>query len=198
MNIVVEYNDFASPFMATVISNNPKWMASALKSAGWRVSREIKKGMRSRAPGGHPYAPPHLPNRLRSALESIVGGKVKRYYRPMGNLINAIGYDKTRAGAGVVTVGWLSRSAVYLGRKQQEGFQTPVTDKVRRTFAAAGIKLSVGKTNLEAPSRPTFSPMESMLEGIARDQFETKMLSYVSGNSGRGTSSSARIYRVYR
>ncbi len=198
MDIVVEYEDFATPFMATVIANNPNWVASSLKSAGWKVSREIKKGMRSRAPGGKPYALPHLTNKQRAALEGVLGGKVKRYYRPMGNLINAIGYDKTKASAGVVTVGWLSQSAVYLGGKQQEGFETPVTDKVRRAFAAAGIKLSSNKQNLETPSRPTFSPMENMLANMARDQFETKILSYVSGNSGRSSASSRRIYKVYR
>lgn len=197
MNVIVEYSDFASPFMAEVIKNNPKWIASSLKSAGWKVSREIKKGMRSRAPGGQPYAPAHLTNKQRAALEKVLGGKVKRYYRPMGNLINAIGYDKTNAAAGVVTVGWLSKSSVYLGSKQQEGFQTPVTPAVRRAFAAAGIKLSVQKKELEAPSRPTFSPMESMLERIAKDQFESKILSYVSGNSSRGTAASGRVYKVY-
>lgn len=198
MNITVEYKDNATPFLNYIIANNPKWKTSALKSAGWRTSQELKKGIRSAAPGGSPYEPLHLDNKKRRALEKIMGGKVRRNYPPMGQLQKAIGYYGTMASRGVVPVGWLSKTAVYLGDKQQKGYSTEVTPKVRRMFAAAGIKLSKNKSRLQTPSRKTFAPMETMLSRIAQDQFASKLISYFNGNTARGTAASKRTYRVYK
>lgn len=198
MNITVEYKDEATPFLNYIIQNRPKWKATALKSAGWRTSQELKKGIKSAAPGGAPYEPLHLDNTKRRALERVMGGKIRRNYPPMGQLQKAIGYYGKMADKGIVPVGWLSRTAVYLGDKQQQGYKTEITPKVRRLFAAAGIKLSKNKRVLSTPSRKTFAPMEAMLSRIARDQFASKLISYFNGNTERGTAASKRVYRVYK
>lgn len=198
MIFTVTFADEATPFLKRIIAAHPKWQASALKSAGWRTSSEIKKGIKSEAPGGQAYEPLHLDNKKRRALEAIMGGNVKRTYRPMGRLRMAIGYQGKLAPTGTVPVGWLSRSAVYLGDKQQAGYSTEVTPKVRRMFAAAGIKIGRGKTKLTTPSRKTFKPMQTMLAKIAQQQFATKLLSYYQGNGTRSKAASKRTYKVYK
>lgn len=197
MEIQIEMRDMATPYLKSLVENNPKWLASALKSAAWKTQRAVKSGIQSGSPGGHPYSP-LMPNKMRRSLESVLGGNVKSRYNPMGRLRMAVGYDSSKADMGVVTVGWLSHSAVYLGGKQQEGYSITVTDSLRRAFAAAGIKLGAGKTQLEVKSRPTFDPMMPVVRPIASKAVEAKLLSYVLGNNSRSSAASTRIYKVYK
>ncbi|WP_196603302.1 hypothetical protein [Pectinatus haikarae] len=197
MELQIEYDDMAVPYLKDLVANNPKWIASALKSAAYQSQKLIKSGIQSGAPGGESYTP-LMPDKLRKALEMVLGGNIKSHYQTMGRLKQAVGYDKTRADEGVVTVGWLSGSAVNLGSKQQEGFTTEVTDNVRRAFAAAGIKLAKGKTELTIAARPTFPPILPDVNVTAMQTVQAKLVSYICGNNARSTASSDRIYKVYR
>lgn len=197
MQLQITYEDMATPYLKQLVANNPKWIASALKSAAWKSQKVIKSGIQSGAPGGQAYAP-MMPDKMRRALDIALGNTGKTRYSPMGRLQRAVGYDSSRANQGSVTVGWLSHSAVYLGSKQQEGFSTEVTDKLRRAFAAAGIKLSADKNQLHTASRPTFPPVLPDVSAVAAQAMQDKLLSYIMGNTQRSAVSSGRTYKVYR
>ena len=47
MDIKLELDDMATPFLKELAGNNPKWIASALKSAGYYAQKAIKEGIRS-------------------------------------------------------------------------------------------------------------------------------------------------------
>lgn len=198
IELTIEYKDSAFPLLELIARNNTNWQRSALKSTGWKVSSEIKKGIKSNAPGGKAYAPLSLNGQKRKALELITGGKIRNRYTIMGQLRQAIGYEGKKASTGVVPVGWLSSSAPYLGKKLQAGFETPVTPQLRRLYAAAGLKINKRKKFLKTPARPTLDPMEPQLAVIAQKWFQDKMTSYLSGNGKRSVASSKRIYKVYK
>lgn len=198
MDLRIEYEDKASAFLLQAAQDNPKWIASALKSAAWKSQRVIKEGIKSGAPNGKPYAPRSLTPKQRRLLEAALGHTPKRTYPLMGRLRQAVGYDSRRAKDGIVTVGWLSKSAVLIGSKQQEGFQTPISDKTRRAFAAAGIILRRGTTMTTTAARPTFPVMLPKVQQVAADTVREKIISYVMGNTSRSAKTSTRTYKVYQ
>lgn len=198
MDIRIEYEDMATPFMKQLVENNPKWIASALKSAAYHSQKAIKEGIRSEAPGGQTYAPHVLDDWHRAKLERALTGWNEKKYPIMGKLRQAVGYDKSQAGAGVVTVGWLSQSAARLGGKQQEGYETPMTERMRKAFFAAGMHPSKNKLMLDTRSRQTMAPMVPRVHEIASATMQQKILSYLNGNGARSAASSGRVYRVFK
>lgn len=199
MEIDLEFKDEASPFLEMLVKNNPKWQIDALKSAAWLTSRVIKREMKTKAPGGKQWAPMSLTGKKRRALEIITGGKVASRYTLYGRLVQAIGYEgRLAAIEGAVPVGWLSWQSQQLGEKLQEGFTTDVTPKVRKLYAAAGLKISKHKVALVTPARPVLDPMKNKLAYVATKQFEKKILSYMMGNTTRSKASSKARYVVYQ
>ena len=85
MELKITYDDMSTPFLQQLAANNPKWIASALKSAAWQTQKTIKSGIKSGAPGGQEYAP-MMPAKMRRALEEVLGGDGKTRYPPMGRL----------------------------------------------------------------------------------------------------------------
>jgi len=115
----------------------------------------------------------------------------------MGKLANAVGYDKARASDGIVTVGWLSASAVDIGTKQEDGFFNTVTQSMRKAFAAAGIPLAETRDVIQVIARPTYKPMQPIIQVGAPKKVEEKLISYLNGASNRSAASSNRVYQVY-
>lgn len=197
MDFEVRFDDAVSPMLQEVIAEKPQWLASAMKSAGFWAQKEIKEGIRSGAPGGSKYAD-LIPDWLRSALDKELGNHGRPPYLHMGKLVNAVGYDSSRATEGVVTVGWLSKSAVYIGSKQELGFITPLTELMRKAFAAAGAPQPASKTFLEIPARPTYGPMQGLVRIGAPKRIEERLIQYMNGAVERSSKSSKRRYRVYK
>lgn len=163
-----------------------------MKSLGWMMQKEIKKGILSSAPGGRAYAAFMPPNKRRK-LERALKGKGKRTYTPMGKLARAIGYQWRETEGGVV-VGWLSHSAVRLGTMQEKGFRRKITKKLRRAYMAAGIGLRPGKQEIIVPARPTIGPMRDVLAPKAAPYVEEKIWEYL----GKGAPAFERSRRKYR
>lgn len=197
MEITMQVSDSVSPLMQRIIREKPKWLGSSLKSAGYWSQKQIKAGIRSGAPGGVPYAR-LMPVWMRRRLEAAWGHQPRNSYKPMGKLVNAVGYDKTRADSGIVTVGWLSQSAVTVGTKQEKGFFTKVTDAMRGAFIMAGIYLPQTKTEIAVPARQTYGPMRPIVQRGAVQQVESKLQQYLKGTVERSTAKSDRVYRVYK
>lgn len=198
MDIRLELDDMATPFLKELAGNNHKWIASALKSAGYYAQKAIKEGIKSEAPGGQPYAAHALDDFHRAKLERALTGNNKQSYPIMGRLRQAVGYDKSQADAGIVTVGWLSQSAALLGGKQQAGFQTIMTDKMRRAFFAAGMHPGRNKLTTETKSRETFAPMTSEIQALASKVMAQRLVSYINRNQERSAASGKRVYRVFK
>lgn len=198
LDIRIEYDDMATSFLKYVAENHPKWVSSALKSAAYQSQKAIKEGIRSQAPGGQAYAKHVLDDWHYAKLERALNGSNKSSYPIMGKLRQAVGYDKSQADAGVVTVGWLSQSAARLGGKQQEGYETPMTERMRKAFFAAGMHPSKNKLMLDTRSRQTMAPMVPRVHEIASATMQQKILSYLNGNGARSAASSGRVYRVFK
>ena len=192
----IQIEDGATPFLDKVIAEKPKWLGSALKSAGFWAQKEIKAGIRSGAPGGHAYEP-LMPIYLRKKLEAALHGSNRSNYKAMGKLVNAVGYDKSRADSGVVTVGWLSQSAVIVGSKQELGFFNRVTEHMRRAFSAAGMPLPASQDKIQVIARPTYGPMQKVLQVGAPEKVRKKLEAYLTGAQQRTAASSSRVYKVY-
>lgn len=198
MDIRIEYDDMATPFLEELVQNNPKWITSALKSAAFYSQKAIKAGIKSGAPGGRPYTQHTLSDWERGKLEMALGHKSRRSYPMMGRLQQAVGYDTKQAAAGTVVVGWLSQSAAYISGKQQRGFTSPMTDKMRAAFFAAGLHPSDKKTVTRVPPRPTLGPMVPIVTETATQTMQRRLMSYVSGNTARSAAASNRVYKVYK
>lgn len=198
MDLRIDIDDAATPFLRDLAAQNTKWMASALKSAAYYSQKAIKEGIRSQAPGGKPYEPLHLTTMDRAKLEYALTGHNRRSYPVMGQLRQAVGYDSSQAGNGVVTVGWLSSSSSRIGKKQQSGFVNPFTDRMRKAFFAAGFHPSARKTQVVIQPRQTFAPMVPRVKEIAVQKIQEKLLSYIQGNQRRSAKSSKRTYKVYQ
>ena len=138
-----------------------------------------------------------MPAQLRGKLEAVLGGPQKRRYLPLGKLRQAVGYDKSRASEGLVKVGWLSASAVGIGTKQEKGFATPVTEKLRAAFNAAGIKMGAGVHQIMVPALQTYQPMKPVIEKGAPEKVQARIMQYLNGVAERSAASSRRVYRVY-
>lgn len=196
MYFELEVDDAASPFLQKFIEEKPRWLSSALKSAGYWAQKEIKTGILSGAPGGQPYAR-MMPVWMRRKLEKALGHQVRRSYTPMGKLVKAVGYDKTYASTGLVTVGWLSSNAVNYGEKQEKGFFTKVNDRMRGAFIIAGIYFPQSKTTIAVPARPTYGPMKPVIQRGATKRVEEKIQSYLKGNMERSRPTTRAKYMVH-
>lgn len=172
----VHVTDEATPWLNYFIDFFPAWERKALKSAGWWMSKEIKKGIKSKAPGGKKY-PAFMPAKKRRALEGIFGRKEKRSYAPMGALARAVGYQYFPSSSSVI-VGWLSNSATKLGLIMEEGEVYPVTDEMRLAFAAAGVPIDSTTKIIDIPPRPTIGPMAEYLKPKVAGYMEEKVWEY--------------------
>lgn len=172
----------------------PVFYKRALKSLGWYSQQEIKKGIRSGAPGGKKYQEPMKASKRRQ-MDKAFRKKTKNRYLPMGRLRNAVGYDTKEVNRGIVTVGWLSRTAVRIGSIMEKGIYYYVTPKMRRALLRG--RIYTNKKIIEIPARPTFGPMRVVLEPQLVNYLNTKIEQFIQNPNLRGTKTSNRRYRVY-
>jgi len=160
MNEEVKIINTATPFLHKVSGELPRETRKAIKSAGWWLQQDLKRGIAVGAPGGERYEEfSKLPTKLRGRKrkkKKVWGDRGDGRKKPLGWLGSAVRYkfysDSIRA-----VVGWISASAERLGSLQERGSNTTITPKMRKMFAAAGIPLS-RKVELRIPKRPTIQP----------------------------------------
>jgi len=165
--VEIDITDGMTTYLKGMAATKPDWFRKATKSLGWFMQSEIKKGIRSGAPGGSAYAP--IPLELRQKLEPGHKGRFKL----LGKLVNAVGYQYQ---SGNLLVGWLSNSAVRFGTMQELGATKAVTDSMKKWFWAHGVPIK--KTAVNIPERQTFGPMQKVLEPKAVPYLEQKILYY--------------------
>lgn len=183
MPVRISFEDGASPWLEWAAKEIPKFAASALKSTGWMMQKKIKEGIKSKAPGGVPYAPT-VPARKRKLIDMAFGKEPRAQYPVLGKLRKAIGYqfDKRHLE---VTVGWLSLSAVQLGKRHEEGFDIPVTNRMRFALIYGMWSGITKKRVFRVPARPTIGPMYDALQNKIYPYMEDQIWSYLQGNGTR-------------
>lgn len=193
---VVKIIDTATPFFRHVAKTLPREFDRALKSTGWWLQQEIKKGIKAGAPGGQPYKP-FTDVTTSRVLDSMRGrGKIKsgkRYraarkfrsdHRPLGRLYPATVYRFYKDSRRVV-IGWVSASAQRYGAMQEKGTRYQITPKMRRFYWAAGIPLSKGKTFIDVPARPTIGPEYQENAQKVPGYIEDKILGYIQKEASK-------------
>ena len=168
--LVFSVRDEAGPFLQAMLLTRQDWQRKALKSAGWFGQQQIKKGIRSGAPGGKKYAAG-----IGAVNRKKLEGKSGRF-PALGKMANPIVYTYTN---GRVEFGWQSLSAVHLGSKLEKGSTIVVTPKMRRKFFAAGLFIGKNTTTITNPSRPTYDPMVAFLMPKFAPYMEEKILEYM-------------------
>ncbi len=202
MYFELQFDDGLTPLIRQMISEKPQWFASSLKSAGFWASQEIKKGIRSGAPGGKAY-PAGMSVMRRRDIDDVMyshdsNRAPKTRYPTLGKLRTAVGYDKRRANEGIVTVGWLSRSAVRIGTWQEKGFFQIVSERMRRMFFGSLVGMKKGTNAIQLPARATYAPMRPIIKKGAPVRVEQRLSEYLAGSTERSHSRRQRIYRVYK
>jgi hypothetical protein len=191
--------DEATPYLGHLAKTFPKEFSKALKSLAWHhtwnranpnsLVNELKKGK----PGGNRY--PKLTNikRPRSGgFRKRLGARGQKYLKPLPpkkndipyapNLINAIGYDSSRAREHVVTIGWRSSNAKRFGAAMQMGArgakyqwrQGPqkITPRMRRFLFAMGFYVT--GDYLVTPKRQVILPYYRKYKGHMVEYIEEK------------------------
>jgi hypothetical protein len=70
---------------------------------------------------------------------------------------------------------------VALFKKHESGTSYPVTQKVRKAYAAAGIYLSRGTKYIKLPRRETIGPVYQAYRNRISPYIEDKITSYMAG-----------------
>ena len=205
MAVSISWEDMATPWVEDVIKEMPDMRRKALKSLGWWMQKEIREGIKSGAPGGRRYAPlAGLSRRKVSGRSAMKKGSAKGQI--LGKLGKAVGYQY-KDEDGSVSVGWLSRSAVYWGSIHEKGKRIPVTDKMRRFWWSGargkGRKRAIKKTGaflrrstteINIPARPTIDPMRQALAPRIPGYFVKKIDGYMDDEMKRPPKRKHKVY----
>ena len=191
----VKLVDLATPHFKHLSNEFPNYFQRALKSTGWWIQQDIKKGIRVGAPGGRSYA--RFSGVTKSRVLDANRGRgyttrgkwraPKRYladHKPMGKLYQATEYDY-HPDSNRVVIGWISPNAERLGTAQEEGKSTPITPKMRRFFWASGVPLSKRKRYLYIPKRLTIDPVYRVNKPRIPDYMDKKIEGYLEGAQRR-------------
>ena len=181
----IDVTDEIAPLLERMTAHNRGFLKSAAKSLGYFMQKEIKQEVKTGAPGGANFVE-RRPHKFRAALQG--GSAAKQWY---GKMLRAIGYQYAD---GVVRIGWTSRTAATYGRKQEEGFETPVTSAVRER--KAGFSIGKNTKYLITPARPVFEPMAGVLEPQIAPYVQMKLYDYAEENVTY-SKKARRKYKVY-
>jgi len=194
-NVIVIDN--ISPWLRSVADNASAWKRKALKSVGWFMQQQIKRGIKSGAPGGQQYVRFATTDYMRDRLKyGPEGGHLSKGQRrslrrrarvagagragPLGKLSQVIRYAYDD-GQEMVETGWLDTSPklVEIGIKQEQGFEKSVTERTRNFFLKSGLYINPSKTKIVIPARPTFDPMHRYLDPKIAPYMEKKIFEYM-------------------
>ncbi len=142
-----------------------KALSTSIKVEAFRLSKILKDEIRSGAPGGNTFRP----------LTFLARRKAKstRPNKPLAKLALPVRYDVTNQSPFTVAIGWtnkVSSSWKQIAERQQEGFESRVTDRRRRFFRHKADDLSARSPNrkflflrdqtteLSTPARPIIEP----------------------------------------
>lgn len=159
--IDIDITDSVEPWCREVIRCKTKMRKEALGKLGGHLRKEIKKGMKSKSPGGSPYKKT-MKAKDRRKLEQAFGAQPKRSYPILGRLYRAVGFEMN-THAEILKVGMLSKSAKSMMFIHEKGTKRRVTPFIRRKYFQAGLGISPKKQFINIPQRATFEPLKKKL-----------------------------------
>lgn len=190
--------DGGGEYLRHLAQDFPKEFDRALKSIGYQLRIKMITAVRQ---GGSRSAKWAAVSGVKDVGDSSVkkGSVLRRtrarsFYGQMGapggkKGKSPIAYvvDKT---AHKVTVGWMGFESRKLAAKIQEGFDIPVTTKMRKHFFASGLGLD--KTSINVPGRPLVQPVWDDDGKELLRKFELRIHAYVRGFSGKNATAYVR------
>ena len=131
---------------------------------------------------------------------SIKGGerlrktRARSFYGQLGRAGGQVGkspiaYVVSKADS-TVKVGWMSFQSRKLAAQLQDGYDIPVTTKMRKHFFASGLGLD--KTSINVPGRPLVQPVWDDDGKDLLRKFELRIHAYVRGFSGKNATAYVR------
>ena len=162
----------------------PKESKRALRHVAFQLQKQMKAELRGSRAGAARLTALSGLTQTGSLTAFKTGRNRRRKSHPGGergaSLVQAIGYQQTDSGFGAF-VGWLSPSAVRLGRIFQQGKTYEVTDKMRRLFWAAFRKnrgvlpIAASKTKIHIPTRNFMDPVHRKFRPKILSLFELRL-----------------------
>jgi len=178
---MLEIKDGVTPFLAYCARTFPNELNKALGHIGWWMRRKIQDAVYEEDPPGANWPAISDIQRMRT-LDDVKRERLGKQLRApathaFGQLVKAIGYkrDKTLMR---VRIGWLSKAAAAKAAKLQAGFSTPVTGKMKRFFAAAGLGIPEGGT-IRTEGRELIRPMFETSRQEVMERIEMKIEGYL-------------------
>ncbi|MBC16555.1 MAG: hypothetical protein CL942_05830 [Desulfovibrio sp.] len=177
---MIEIRDGITPYMSYLVQTFPDELNKALGHIGWWMRRRIQDAVYEEDPPGTNWPELSDIQRLRT-LDDIKRERLgKRLRAPathaFGQLVRAIGYKRDKHLMRV-RVGWLSKAAASRAARLQAGFSTPVTPKMKRFFAAAGLPIPSGSIKTEG--RELIQPVFDATKGEVMQRIEDKVHGYL-------------------
>jgi len=153
--------------LKTESQRQEKLLETAVKVEGYRLMRQLKKEIREGSPGGSKF-------KDLTYLSRAWGGKGRlRTNKPLRRLALAVRYLVQKAPFSM-QIGWVgsrtSKSWQRIAIRQQEGFESPVSEARRAYFARIGggmgkrsqakkyLFLRKSTTQFKTPARPIMDP----------------------------------------
>ncbi len=157
------------PEFRVIINSMTPRIRIAIKAAARKnaklILREVKKGIRSQAPGDRAFPPLHQVTIMeKMEIRGVGGVKAKQALIRHRDLINALTYEVEENGSFKVGFpeGATNRYGIninMIAAGMEKGFTINVTPKLRDYFAANGRPLKSSTTHLDIPARPFFEPV---------------------------------------
>lgn len=168
---------------------------SALSSEGYRLKLALQRAIRAGGPAGatwqkrHPFA-----NILQQAFSSqrsrvsaqkrkaLLAGQGEAAGSPLLKFAGGIRYRQDK-DLNMISVGFVNPNAKFEEyiQKAEEGFETPITRKMRKLFFAIGM--ATRKSSIKSPSRPLIGPVfeaeKSLIASNLEETFFANMERYM-------------------
>jgi hypothetical protein len=157
LGTMIKIDDKASPWLADLAKRFPAEFNRAIRHVGWWLMKELKDAAAEGGPPGHKWPALSEAHKYRK-FDDLKYKLARPALQHFGRLAKGIGY-KHEPDQQRVRVGWLSSSLAWWGNRLQEGFDTPVTPKVRRFSWAAGVHPKKSTIRYRVPARPLFAPI---------------------------------------
>lgn len=170
----------------------------ALKSIGYQTRIKLLTALRQ---GGSRSAKWDKVSGVKEQADPAVKGgerlrrtRARSFYGQLGRAGGMVGkspiaYVVSKADK-TVKIGWMSFQSRKLAAQLQEGFDIPVTTKMRKHFFASGLGLD--KTSINVPGRPLVQPVWDDDGKDLLRKFELRIHAYVRGFSGKGATKYVR------
>jgi len=176
----------------------PNEFNRALKSIGYQLRVKMLTALRQGGSRSAKWAGvsgvKDQPNPAVKGGASLRRTRARSFYGQLGRAggmagKSPIAYVVSRADQSV-KVGWMSFQSRKLAAKIQQGFDIPVTTKMRKHFFASGLGLEKG--SIRVPGRPLVQPVWDDEGKDLLRKFELRIHAYVRGFSGKAATQYVR------